>query len=148
MKCPFCSHVETQVLETRVSEDADVVRRRRQCGACEKRFNTFERAELALPLVAKRDGRRTEYSRAKIFSSMSLAMRKRGIGIEQIDAAIKVIEERLLSSGEREVSSTLIGEMVMEALKKLDKVAYIRFASVYRSFEDAHEFSTIAKQLT
>ncbi|MEI7514077.1 MAG: transcriptional regulator NrdR [Betaproteobacteria bacterium] len=147
MKCPFCGHMDTQVAETRVSEDGDFVRRRRQCGACEKRFTTYERPDVNFPSVVKKDGRRIDYERAKVASSMKLALRKRPVSTEQIDGAIERIEEKLLALGLREVSSTRIGEWVMRELKKLDKVAYVRFASVYRSFEDIDEFKTLVNEV-
>jgi transcriptional repressor NrdR len=147
MKCPFCGHLETQVVETRVSEDADFVRRRRQCGACEKRFTTYERADVTFPSIVKKDGRRIEYKRAKILGSMNLALRKRPVSTEQVDSAIERIEEKLLNLGLREVPSNRLGELVMRELKKLDKVAYIRFASVYRSFEDIDEFKTLVDEV-
>lgn len=147
MKCPFCSHLETQVVETRISEDADFIRRRRQCGACEKRFTTYERPDVTFPAIVKKDGRRIEYKRSKILGSMNLALRKRPVSTEQIDSAIERIEEKLLSLGIREVASNRLGELVMRELKKLDKVAYIRFASVYRSFEDIDEFKTLVDEV-
>ena len=147
MKCPFCGHMETQVAETRVSEDGDFVRRRRQCGACEKRFTTYERPDVNFPSVVKKDGRRIDYERAKVSSSMILALRKRAVSTEQIDGGIERIEEKLLALGLREVTSTRIGEWVMRELKKLDKVAYVRFASVYRSFEDIDEFKTLVNEV-
>ncbi|MBI2728979.1 MAG: transcriptional repressor NrdR [Polaromonas sp.] len=147
MKCPFCGNLETQVVETRVSEDADFIRRRRQCGACEKRFTTYERPDVTFPAIVKKDGRRIEYKRSKILGSMNLALRKRPVSTEQIDSAIERIEEKLLSLGVREVVSNRIGELVMRELKKLDKVAYIRFASVYRSFEDIDEFKTLVDEV-
>ncbi len=139
--------METQVAETRVSEDGDFVRRRRQCGACEKRFTTYERPDVNFPSVVKKDGRRIDYERAKVSSSMKLALRKRPVSTEQIDGAIERIEEKLLALGLREVTSTRIGEWVMRELKKLDKVAYVRFASVYRSFEDIDEFKTLVNEV-
>ena len=146
MKCPFCGHMETQVAETRVSEDGDFIRRRRQCGACEKRFTTYERPDVSYPTVVKKDGRRIEYDRSKLQASLSLALRKRPVSTEQVDSAIERIEDKLLTLGQREVSSTRIGELVMRELKKLDKVAYVRFASVYRSFEDVDEFKTLVDE--
>ena len=143
MKCPFCSHSETQVVETRISEDGDFIRRRRQCGACDKRFTTYERPEVNFPSVVKKDGRRIDYERIKLMASMQLALRKRPVSTEQIDSAIERIEEKLLNLGLREVPSTRIGELVMRELKKLDKVAYVRFASVYRSFSDIDEFKAL-----
>jgi len=147
MKCPFCGNLETQVVETRISEDADFIRRRRQCGACEKRFTTYERPDVTFPAVVKKDGRRIEYKRSKILGSMNLALRKRPVSTEQIDSAIERIEEKLLSLGLKEVPSTRLGELVMRELKKLDKVAYVRFASVYRSFEDIDEFRALVDEV-
>ncbi|CAM3539991.1 transcriptional regulator NrdR [Paracidovorax anthurii] len=147
MKCPFCSHPETQVVETRVAEDGDFVRRRRQCGACDKRFTTYERPEVNFPAVVKKDGRRIEYDRSKLIGSFSIALRKRPVSTTQIDSAIERIEEKLLNLGQREVLSSRIGELVMRELKKLDKVAYIRFASVYRSFEDIDEFRALVDEV-
>ena len=147
MKCPFCGHLETQVVETRISEDADFIRRRRQCGACEKRFTTYERADVNFPAIVKKDGRRIEYKRSKIQDSMTLALRKRPVSTEQVDSAVERIEEKLLNLGVREVPSARLGELVMRELKKLDKVAYIRFASVYRSFEDIDEFKTLVDEV-
>ena len=147
MKCPFCSHSETQVVETRVSEDGDFIRRRRQCGACEKRFTTYERPDVNFPTVVKKDGRRIEFDRSKLRGSMNLALRKRPVSTEQIDSAIERMEEKLLNLGVREIPSARIGELVMRELKKLDKVAYVRFASVYRSFEDIDEFKTLVDEV-
>ena len=147
MKCPFCGNLETQVVETRISEDADFIRRRRQCGACEKRFTTYERPDVTFPAIVKKDGRRIEYKRSKILGSMNLALRKRPVSTEQIDMAVERIEEKLLAMGLREVPSNRLGELVMRELKKLDKVAYIRFASVYRSFEDIDEFRALVDEV-
>ena len=148
MKCPFCGHLETQVVETRMSEDGDSIRRRRQCGACEKRYTTYERPDVSYPNVVKRDGRRTEFQHSKLMSSMALALRKRPVSTEQLDNAVERIEEKLMSLGAREVPSTRLGELVMRELKKLDKVAYIRFASVYRSFEDIDEFKSLVDEVS
>ena len=147
MKCPFCNHLDTQVVETRISEDAGFIRRRRQCGACEKRFTTYERPEVNFPAVVKKDGRRIEYERSKLQASFNLALRKRPVSTEQVDSAIERIEEKLLNLGQREVLSPRIGELVMRELKKLDKVAYVRFASVYRSFEDIDEFRALVDEV-
>jgi transcriptional repressor NrdR len=147
MKCPFCSNHDTQVVETRVSEDGDFIRRRRQCMACEKRFTTYERPDVTFPAVVKKDGRRIDYDRAKLQASMNLALRKRPVSTEQVDSAVERIEEKLLSLGVRELPSARIGELVMRELKKLDKVAYVRFASVYRSFEDIDEFKTLVDEV-
>ena len=135
------------MVETRISEDADFIRRRRQCGACEKRFTTYERPDVSFPAIVKKDGRRIEYKRSKILGSMNLALRKRPVSTEQIDLAVERIEEKLLAMGLREVASNRIGELVMRELKKLDKVAYIRFASVYRSFEDIDEFRALVDEV-
>lgn len=147
MKCPFCGNHETQVVETRISEEGDSIRRRRQCHACEKRFTTYERAEVNFPTVVKKDGRRLEYASGKLRASIALALRKRPVSTEQVDAAIARIEEKLLSLGLREVASNKIGELVMRELKRIDKVAYIRFASVYRSFEDVEEFTLLVDEV-
>ena len=135
------------MVETRMAEDGDFIRRRRQCGACEKRFTTYERADVSYPAVVKKDGRRIDFEQAKIIGSMKLALRKRPVSTEQIDGAVERIQEKLLTSGLREVSSTRIGELVMRELKKLDKVAYVRFASVYRSFEDIDDFKTLVNEV-
>jgi transcriptional repressor NrdR len=147
VKCPFCGYLETQVVETRASEEADFVRRRRQCGHCEKRFTTYERPEVNFPTIVKKDGRRVDYIPAKLRASFALALRKRPIGTELVDAAIDRIEEKLLNLGVREVPAARLGEMVMRELKKLDKVAYIRFASVYRSFEDIDDFRALVDEV-
>ncbi len=147
MRCPFCSHPETQVAETRESDEGDVVRRRRRCASCEKRFTTYERAEIALPAVVKKDGTRAEFDPKKIRDSMQLALRKRPVSLEQIDAALARIEEALLASGERELPSARLGELVMRELKRIDKVAYVRFASVYRSFEDVDQFRKLIRDI-
>ncbi len=147
MRCPFCSHTETQVAETRESDEGDVIRRRRRCLSCDKRFTTYERAEIALPAVVKKDGTRADFEPAKLRGSMQLALRKRPVSIEQIDAALARIEEKLLASGAREMPSTKLGELVMRELKRIDKVAYVRFASVYRSFEDVDEFRQLIRDI-
>jgi transcriptional repressor NrdR len=147
MKCPFCGNADTQVVETRVAEDGDFIRRRRQCAACEKRFTTYERPDVTFPAIVKKDGRRIDYDRTKLLGSMNLALRKRPVSTEQIDAAVERIEEKLLNLGVREIPSSRIGELVMRELKKLDKVAYVRFASVYRSFEDVDEFRAVVDEI-
>lgn len=147
MKCPFCSHPDTQVMETRMAEDGSFTRRRRQCSACAKRFTTYERPDVSFPMVVKKDGRRTEYNRNKLKASLALALRKRPVPVAALDAAIEHLEEQLLAAGCREVSSSRIGEMVMQELHQLDKVAYIRFASVYRSFEDIDEFRALVDEV-
>ncbi|MBP0599898.1 transcriptional repressor NrdR [Herbaspirillum sp. LeCh32-8] len=140
MKCPFCNHEETPVLDTRVSEDGSSIRRRRRCDSCDKRFTTYERIELTMPVIVKKNGSRTDFDPAKLRGSLMLALRKRPVSAEAIDVAIQSIQEKLLQSGAREVMSGQIGEYVMRELKRLDKIAYIRFASVYKSFEDVTEF--------
>ena len=140
MKCPFCNNVDTQVVDSRVSEDGDTIRRRRRCTACERRFTTYERVELQMPAVVKRNGTRSEFDATKLRSSMNLALRKRPVNTNDVDAAVTRIQENLLLSGQREVDSRHIGELVMDELLKLDQVAYVRFSSVYRSFEDIGEF--------
>jgi len=147
MRCPFCGHVDTQVVETRESDEGDQIRRRRRCAHCDKRFTTYERAEIALPSVVKKDGTREEFVLGKLRGSMALALRKRPVSIEQIDAAVDRIQEKLLNSGAKEVSSTRLGELVMRELKRIDKVAYVRFASVYRSFEDVDEFRQLIRDI-
>jgi transcriptional repressor NrdR len=148
MKCPFCAAEETTVVDTRISDDGDLVRRRRRCLACDKRFTTFERAEIRLPQVVKKNGSRVDYNREKLLASMTLSLRKRPVSTESVDAAIAHIEEKLLALGEREIDSQRLGEMVMRELKKLDKIAYIRFASVYRNFEDVDAFSEVIREVT
>jgi len=140
MKCPFCNHDDTPVLDTRLSEEGDAIRRRRRCANCDKRFTTYERIELTMPVIVKKNGSRSEFDPAKLRASLMLALRKRPVSAEAVDAAIQSIQEKLLSSGAREVVSGQVGELVMRELKRLDKIAYIRFASVYKSFEDVTEF--------
>ena len=147
MRCPFCAHEDTQVAETRESDEGDVIRRRRRCPSCDKRFTTYERAELAMPAVVKKDGSRSEFDRSKIRASMMLALRKRPVSIDQVDAALGRIEEKMLATAANEVPSSKIGELVMRELKKLDKVAYVRVASVYRSFAGVDEFSRLIKDI-
>jgi len=147
MKCPFCHHADTQVIDSRASDEGAVIRRRRRCLQCEKRFTTYERVELAMPTLIKRGGIRAEYDRDKLRASMLLALRKRPVPREAVDEAISRIEEKLISSAQREVKSEKLGELVMRELKRLDKVAYIRFASVYRSFEDVDEFAEVVKEV-
>ena len=147
MRCPFCRHEDTQVVDSRVSEDGAAIRRRRRCPECDKRFTTYERIELALPAVVKKDGSRVEFDRRKLNSSMQLALRKRPVNAEAVDDAIARIEYQLLSSGEREIRSEKLGELVMGELRRLDKIAYVRFASVYRSFEDVSEFQEVIQEM-
>jgi transcriptional repressor NrdR len=147
MRCPYCREDNTQVVDTRENEDGDTVRRRRRCLACDKRFTTYERVELQLPLVVKKNGSRVDYDREKLKSSMMLALRKRPVTSESVENALDRIEEKLVQLAEREVNSDRVGELVMRELKKLDKVAYIRFASVYRNFEDVDEFSEAIREV-
>lgn len=146
MRCPFCAHPDTQVAETR-GTDEGVVRRRRRCPSCDKRFTTYERAEIAMPAVVKKDGSRAEFDRAKLRASMALALRKRPVATDRVEAALGRIEEQLLALGSNEVTTAQLGELVMHELQGLDKVAYVRFASVYRSFEDVEEFSRLIREI-
>jgi len=147
MKCPFCHHADTQVIDSRASDEGATIRRRRKCLKCEKRFTTYERVELTMPTIIKRGGGRTDYDSEKLRASMLLALRKRPVPREAVDDAIGRIEEKLLSMAAREVKSEKLGELVMRELKRLDKVAYIRFASVYRSFEDVDEFAEVVREV-
>ena len=148
MKCPFCGAENTTVADTRINDDGDIVRRRRRCLHCEKRFTTYERAEIRLPQVVKKNGSRVDYDREKLSASLWLSLRKRPVSTESVDGAIARIEEKLLALGEREIDSEKVGEMVMRELKKIDKVAYIRFASVYRDFEDVDDFSDAIREIS
>ena len=148
MNCPFCGASETTLAVTRINDDGDIVRRRRRCLTCDKRFSTYERAEIRLPQVVKKNGLRVEFDREKLSASLWLALRKRPVTVEAVDASIARIEEKLLSLGEREIPSEKIGEMVMQELKKIDKVAYVRFASVYRNFEDVDAFSDLVREVS
>lgn len=147
MKCPFCHHADTPVLDTRVSEEGDAIRRRRRCTKCDKRFTTYERIELIMPSVVKKNGSRVDFSSEKLRASLMLALRKRPVSAATVDAAINSIEEKILSLGVREIGTERIGEFIMEELKRLDKIAYIRFASVYRSFEDVSEFQNVIAEI-
>ncbi|MDR0233749.1 MAG: transcriptional regulator NrdR [Zoogloeaceae bacterium] len=148
MKCPFCGVSDSAVIDTRINEEGDTVRRRRRCTACDKRFTTYERAEVQLPQVVKKNGGRVPFEREKLRASFALALRKRPITTETIEHAVEGIEEKLLSLGEREVSTQQLGELVMAELKRLDKIAYIRFASVYRNFEDVDAFSKVIQEVS
>ena len=140
MRCPFCGATDTQVVETRLSEDGVSIRRRRRCNTCDKRFTTFETAEVRSQAVVKHSGERQEFSRGKLREGFHRALHKRPVPTELVDQAIDRIVHKLLALGEREISSRMIGELVMNELKLLDKVAYIRFASVYRAFQDIEDF--------
>lgn len=147
MRCPFCGHHDTQVKDSRPSEDGGTIRRRRFCPECDSRFTTFERIQLRELVVVKRDGEKRMFDRDKIARSMSLALRKRHVDPEALEQAVNGIVKTLETSGDTEIESVKIGELVMEALRKLDQVAYIRYASVYRDFEEAADFNTIIKEL-
>lgn len=147
MRCPYCDHAETQVVETRESDEGGVIRRRRRCLKCDKRFTTYERVEIALPALVKKDGSRVDFDPAKLRASMNLALRKRPVGSELVDAAIERIQRKLLTSGMREIPSSRVGELVMRELKRIDKIAYVRFASVYRQFEDVDEFQKLIRDI-
>ncbi|CAM3732640.1 Transcriptional repressor NrdR [Vibrio aerogenes CECT 7868] len=140
MHCPFCSENETKVIDSRLVSDGHQVRRRRECLACHERFTTFETAELVMPRVIKSNGNREPFDEQKMVKGMLKALEKRPVSADSIDLSISTIKSQLRATGEREVPSDLVGNLVMEQLKELDKVAYIRFASVYRSFEDIREF--------
>ena len=147
MKCPFCDDPNTQVTDTRENDEGDVVRRRRRCVQCDKRFTTYERIDLKMPHIVKRNGMRSEFDHEKLAASLKLALRKRPVALEAIEAAIDRIEAHLLSLGERELPSNKLGELVMNELRKLDQVAYVRFASVYRNFTDVDAFSELIKEV-
>lgn len=140
MHCPFCSENETKVIDSRLVADGHQVRRRRQCLACNERFTTFETAELVMPKVIKSNGNREPFDEDKLSNGLQRALEKRPVSADAVELSMSVIKSKLRATGEREVPSDMIGNLVMEQLKELDKVAYIRFASVYRSFEDIREF--------
>ncbi len=140
MFCPFCQHDDTRVIDSRLTEDGSTVRRRRECEQCSERFNTFETAEIKLPQVVKSDGRRHTFDEAKLRVSFERALQKRPVPVDALDAAVRAVINELRRSGEREIASRQVGELVMRELKKLDQVAYVRFASVYRKFEDVQAF--------
>jgi transcriptional repressor NrdR len=142
MKCPFCGHMEDKVIESRAGGVGDVVRRRRECEACERRFTTYERIEEILPTVVKKDGRREPYDRQKLVRGLRIACNKRPVSMDKIEAVADAIEREVQESGIREVTSSELGERMMQHLRALDEVAYVRFASVYKSFRDIDEFLT------
>jgi len=148
MKCPFCKNPDTQVIDTRENDEGDSVRRRRRCAACDKRFTTHETIELRMPQVVKQNGMRSEFDGVKLRTSFSRALHKRPVSTDLVDAAVDRITPKIFAMGEREVGSRAIGEMVMKELLKLDKVAYIRFASVYKSFQDVEDFSDAISAVT
>jgi len=140
MKCPFCGHIEDKVIDSRLGKEGDIIRRRRECLKCEGRFTSYERIEEVLPLVIKKDGRREPFDKQKILRGLEKACEKRPVGIEIREALIGKIEKKLQELGEKEIQSSWIGEQIMEGLKEIDEVAYVRFASVYRQFKDIKEF--------
>ncbi len=146
MKCPFCGAPDTSVMDSRVSEEGNSIRRRRRCQACQKRFTTYETADLMMPQVVKQNGNRAEFDREKLRTGFSRALHKRPVPTPLVDEAIDRIVQKVLSLGEREISSRRIGEMVMAELYRLDKVAYIRFASVYRDFREAGDFAAFLEK--
>ncbi|TMA12367.1 MAG: transcriptional repressor NrdR [Deltaproteobacteria bacterium] len=147
MKCPFCAELENKVIDSRLSNQGAVIRRRRECLGCQRRFTTYERVEEILPMVVKKDGRREAFDRQKVLEGLKLACQKRPVGADQLEAVVDGIERRLQEMGEKEVPSSVIGEAVMRELARLDEVAYVRFASVYRSFKDLGEFMSELKEL-
>ena len=147
MKCPFCGTDDTQVVDSRVNDEGNSIRRRRRCSECDKRFTTYESVELTFPQVVKQNGKREDFSRNKLHQSFSRALHKRPVPVEYIDQAIEHIIQKVLAYGEKEISARELGENVMHELKKMDKVAYIRFASVYRSFSDVEDFHDVMRDL-
>ena len=147
MRCPFCAHDDTQVKDSRPTEDNAAIRRRRQCGQCGARFTTFERVQLREVTVVKSDGRRQSFDRSKLERSLTLACRKRGVAPERIDQLVSGIQRQVETAGDAEVASDRIGELVMEGLRQIDPVAYIRFASVYRDFSEARDFEEFASSV-
>ncbi|GMR04977.1 MAG: transcriptional regulator NrdR [Thermodesulfobacteriota bacterium] len=147
MKCPFCSYLEDKVIDSRLSQDGNTTRRRRECLECSKRFTTYERIEETLPLVVKKDGSREPFDRTKILAGIMKACEKRPVAMEEIERTVDKLESGFQESGDKEVTSTFIGESVMSELKRLDEVAYVRFASVYRDFRDINEFMSELKDL-
>jgi transcriptional repressor NrdR len=147
MKCPFCGSVDNKVIDSRLSQADEVTRRRRECERCERRFTTYERIELVLPMVVKKDARREPFDRLKVLAGLRRACEKRPVASEQLEQLVDKIERDCVESGDREIEASRIGEEVMRGLKELDQVAYVRFASVYRSFKDIHEFMSELSQL-
>ncbi|MGD8366676.1 MAG: transcriptional regulator NrdR [Desulfobacterales bacterium] len=147
MKCPFCAEIDNKVIDSRLSKDASVIRRRRECLACSRRFTTYEHIEEIPIMIVKKDDRREVFNREKLRSGIQLACRKRGISTHVIDDFIDELERDLRESGEKEISSKIIGERVMAKLHEIDDVAYVRFASVYREFKDVNDFVSELKSL-
>ncbi|WP_041717871.1 transcriptional regulator NrdR [Alkalilimnicola ehrlichii MLHE-1] len=147
MRCPYCQFEDTRVIDSRLASEGEQVRRRRECNRCGERFTTYETAELALPRIVKRDGTREPWDEGKLRQGMLRALEKRPVATEAVEAALFRIRQRLRATGEREVSASQLGEWVMEELRELDQVAYVRFASVYRSFEDVSAFREVIEGL-
>ncbi len=147
MTCPFCAHREDKVIDSRESKEGDVIRRRRECLKCERRFTTYERSDDIPFMVVKRDGRREKFERQKVLEGLLRACQKRPVGVAKLAEVVDAVESRLSENADREISTTEIGEMVMQRLKVLDKIAYVRFASVYRDFQDVEAFFTELKDL-
>lgn len=147
MRCPFCSAHDTRVIDTRLADDGDQVKRRRECVACKERFTTFEVVELTLPRIIKRTGVRETFDEGKLRSGMQRALEKRPVTVDAVEAAISRIKKALVSKGEREIPAHELGELVMKELSVLDRVAFVRFASVYRSFQDVSEFTDMIAKL-
>jgi len=147
LRCPFCQHMDDRVIDSRLSKEGDMIRRRRECTHCLRRFTTYERVEETLPLVIKKDGRRENFDRGKILAGLHKACEKRPISVETLEKLVDRIEQKLQEGGEREIHSRVVGEQIMLELQNLDEVAYVRFASVYRSFKDVNEFMNEVKEL-
>ena len=147
MKCPYCGHLENKVIDSRLNKDYTITRRRRVCESCERRFTTYERLEVTMPMLIKKDGRREAFDRHKVVEGMKKACEKRPVSMEQVEEFVDGLERELQDIGEKEVPIKFLGERVMDGLKELDEVAYVRFASVYRQFKDLNEFMDELKHL-
>ena len=147
MKCPYCGHLDNRVIDSRINKDKTITRRRRACGSCQRRFTTYERIELMLPMLIKKDGRREPWERGKIVTGLEKACEKLAVSMADIDNFVDAIEQKLQDYGNKEIPTRQIGEWVMEALPALDEVAYVRFASVYRRFQDLDAFHEEIKRL-
>ena len=147
MKCPYCGHLEDKVVDSREGEDGDAIRRRRECLQCGKRFTTYERGEAIALMVVKKDGRREPFDRQKLLAGLKKACEKRPVGMEKVEAVVDKVEKELQKNFDKEVKAQVVGELVMEHIHKLDEVAYVRFASVYRQFKDINQFMKELKDL-
>lgn len=147
MKCPYCGHLENRVVDSRLNRESTAIRRRRVCDACNRRFTTYERLEMTMPMLVKKDGRREAWDRNKVLEGLKKACEKRPVSMERLEELVDSLERELHDTGEREVPVKLVGEKVMESLRKLDGVAYVRFASVYRQFKDLNEFMAELKDI-